>query len=192
MWLPVGYTMHRNHSIANITAGKYDKLRVFAADSGNADWTTDEVAGGGWMTAKGATALQPPPKGYNASAPNAKPLEPWLFVVSAACYYFAESLIDLQTAEGGTVAPIGIVNTAIGGTMICDWTDNVTTATCKEPSLGEKPQSLWDSKVLPFVNLTVKGFLWCKSPTILRGAFRSDCSLALEGSLSASFLKHDY
>jgi hypothetical protein len=69
MWLPVGYTMHRNHSIANITAGKYDKLRVFAADSGDADWTTDEVSGGGWMTAKGATALQPPPKGYNASKP---------------------------------------------------------------------------------------------------------------------------
>jgi hypothetical protein len=166
MWLPVGYTMHRNHSIVNITAGKYDKLRVFAADSGNADWTSDTVAGGGWMTAKGATELQPPPKNYNASAPNAKPIEPWLFVVSAACYYFAESLIDLQTAEaaagGPAVAPIGIVNTAIGGTMICDWTDNVTTATCKDPSLGESPQSLWDSKVLPFVNLTVKGFLWCK------------------------------
>ena len=74
-------------------------------------------------------------------------------------YYFAESLIDLQKAEGGKVAPIGIVNTAIGGTMICDWTDNVTTATCNDPSIGETPQGLWDSKVLPFVDLTVKGWL---------------------------------
>jgi hypothetical protein len=51
--------------------------------------------------------------------------------VSAACYYFAEGLLDLQAAEGGAVAPIGIVNTAIGGTMICDWTDNATTATVR-------------------------------------------------------------
>ena len=48
-------------------------------------------------------------------------------------YYFAESLIDLQKAEGGKVAPIGIVNTAIGGTMICDWTgehDRLQTRLC--------------------------------------------------------------
>ena len=86
MWLPVGYTMHRNKSLADIKAGKYDALRIFAADSGNADWTTPgKVAGAGWQTAKGTAELQPLPKGYNASAPNAKPPEPWLYVVSAAC-----------------------------------------------------------------------------------------------------------
>ena len=86
MWLPVGYTMHRNQSLADIKAGKYDALRIFAADSGNADWTTPgKVAGAGWQTAKGTAELQPLPKGYNASAPNAKPPEPWLYVVSAAC-----------------------------------------------------------------------------------------------------------
>ena len=162
MWLPVGYTMHRNKSLADIIAGKYDQLRIYTADSGNADFISQAPRGNGigWQTAKGTTTLQPLPKGYNASAPNAKPQEPWLFVVSAACYYFAESLIDLQRAEGRKVAPIGIVNTAIGGTMICDWTDNVTTATCTDPSIGEHPQGLWDTKVMPFVDLSVKGFLW--------------------------------
>ena len=162
MWLPLKFTMHRNKSLADIAAGKYDKLRIFTADSQSTDFVSQTPHGNGigWQTAKGTTALQPPPKGYNASAPNAEPQDPWLFVVSAACYYFAESLIDLQTAEGRTVAPIGIVNTAIGGTMICDWTDNVTTATCTDPSIGESPQGLWDTKVMPFVDLTVKGFLW--------------------------------
>ena len=52
--------------------------------------------------------------------------------------------------------------------MICDWADNVTTATCTDPSIGESPQGLWDTKVMPFVDLTVKGFLWYqvrKGPT---------------------------
>ena len=163
MWLPMQYSMHRNKSVADIAAGKYDELRIYTADSQSSDFVPQlprGQSGIGWQTAKGTLTLQPHPKGYNASAPNAQPQEPWLHVVSAACYYFAESLIDLQKAEGGKVAPIGIVNTAIGGTMICDWTNNVTTATCTDPSLGESPQSLWDSKVMPFVDLTVKGFLW--------------------------------
>ena len=46
----------------------------------------------------------------------------------------------------------------------------MTTATCNDPSIGEAPQGLWDSKVLPFVDLTVKGWLCEAAPTELHSA----------------------
>ena len=48
--------------------------------------------------------------------------------------------------------------------------DNVTTATCNDPSIGETPQGLLDSKVMPFVDLTVKGWLCEAAPTELHSA----------------------
>lgn len=56
---------------------------------------------------------------------------PLLDEFSAACYYFAEALTELLTNPvddpGAEAPPIGLVNMAIGGSMIEEWvTEEVT------------------------------------------------------------------
>ncbi len=142
MWLPLQYTFHRNQTVADIESGKYSNIRLFCGDSQRRDFT--------WLTTSLAVA------DGNQSVPSYS-----LFEFSAACYYFAESLTDQMVQAGETPPPLGLINTAIGGTMIEAWSTNTTTKSCKNyTDIGPAMQGLWDTDVLPYVNMTVKGFLW--------------------------------
>jgi hypothetical protein len=81
-----------------------------------------------------------------------------LFQMGAACWYFAQQLSEL-----GVDVPIGIANTAIGGQRIEEYMNNATIGRCANRS-GEGPYdaTLFGQQVLPFVDMTVKGFVWCK------------------------------
>jgi hypothetical protein len=153
MWLPLKYSYSRNKSVAAIAKGDYDNIRLMAGDSQHSNAFP-------WMTTKQAIA------NGNESSP-----EYTLFDFSAACYYFAEGLTDLMKSDEthrdknstvgaeGAVVPLGLINTAIGGSMIEEWTLNGTTDTCTNTSRGAHDQTLYDKNVLPYLSMTVKGFL---------------------------------
>ena len=116
---------------------------------------------------------------------------------SAACWYFAESLTDRMAAEaadetGAAPVPMGLIHSAYGGTCIESWLSEDAQLSCsnitctsnqswpytkdnqaacaavpaKSNSAGSNAE-LFNGMVLPFVNMTIKGFLWCEQPPIL-------------------------
>jgi hypothetical protein len=79
---------------------------------------------------------------------------------ASTCYYFAEALTDSFEAAGLNAPPIGLVSTAVGGSMLEEWVPNATTARCKGASVGANNQKLWDENVLPYLPMTMKGWIW--------------------------------
>lgn len=79
-----------------------------------------------------------------------------LFQFGATCWYFAQKLSEL-----GVSTPIGLVNTAIGGQRIEEYMDNSSIATCRNRSGGGPfDGNLFGQQIIPFVDMTVKGWLW--------------------------------
>ena len=147
MWLPVQYSFSRNKSVAAIKAGKFRNIRgLFSASA-----TTP--TSGEWKTAAQAIT------DGNETHPTYS-----LFQVGAACWYFAQQLV-----ERGVKTPIGIADTAIGGQRIEEFQNNATTYAgrigCPDV-VGETEQKtawngqLFAKQVMPFVDMTVKGFTW--------------------------------
>ena len=54
---------------------------------------------------------------------------------SSTCMYFGAELIDARAAEGLEGVPIGLIQSAIGGSQIESWMDNETLGLCKDQSL---------------------------------------------------------
>lgn len=81
---------------------------------------------------------------------------------SSTCMYFA---VELIAALGDTTTPIGIIQSAIGGSQIEAWMDNKTLTQCSHESLagGAVPGNsgrLFYGMIAPFVNMSLSGFLW--------------------------------
>ena len=80
--------------------------------------------------------------------------------------------VSVQKAANDTSAPVpmGLIESAVGGTTIQSWTPNNTlAAACKNASGGAAiphghtapgDGSLFNGMVLPFVNMTIKGVFW--------------------------------
>ena len=84
------------------------------------------------------------------------------FGFSAACTEFARNLIDQL---GEDAPPIGLLQSAVGGTTIEAWSPNTTTAGCQNKTVGGPTAALADGRlfygmIAPFVNTTVAGWLW--------------------------------
>ncbi len=77
--------------------------------------------------------------------------------LSAVCYYFAQALTD---ALGDDAPPIGLIESAVGGTKIEEWLSNSTKNKCTEEALSETSSYLYSGMVAPFVNTTIRGVLW--------------------------------
>jgi hypothetical protein len=67
---------------------------------------------------------------YNPNAPVGYNL---LGQFSATCFYFASSLTDAMVGE---VVPIGLIQSAIGGSQIEAWTPDTALGACKNESLN--------------------------------------------------------
>ena len=179
MWLPLGNTLTRNATVAALARGNFSNIRLMAGDSqiqatscgwagGDGDVseglllgaTTDHTTKCGWQTAA-AAATDGVCTGMshfltNRSQPQTCSLERF----SAACYYFAEELTKKMVAAGETPPVIGLVSTAVGGSMIEEWLPNSTSAECTGRSVAAHDETLWTQNVVPFLPMTVKGFLW--------------------------------
>ena len=149
MWLPVDHSFSRNDTVEAIQAGKFDNIRGMFGGSAN---KPDEVNYGQlspWMTAPQAIAT-----GSSAASGGSYPL----FKMGAACWYFGQKLSEL-----GVSVPIGLVDTAIGGQRIEEFMNNHTIGKCSERSSEDIPwwnARLFGSQVLPFTDMTVKGWVW--------------------------------
>jgi len=175
MWLPVSHTYSRNETVAAIKGGKYNNVRLMAGNSGTdpsfpastkADkgkWDPTKYGGANgsnpWMTAMQAIAT-------GASSGTAGGNYP-LFSIGAACWYFAQQLSEL-----GVKHPIGIADTAIGGQRIEEYMTNTSISNCtfrsgSNGATGVETEAsrefdaiLYAKQVIPFVDMTVKGWTW--------------------------------
>ena len=166
MWLPVQKTYSRNETVAAIQSGKYTNIRLMAGNSGTAPQggTTNKKGGTGgkvWPPLYGAkggsnpwmTAVQAISDGTSSGLEGGNMS---LFKMGATCWYFAQRLVEL-----GVDHPIGLVNTAIGGQRIEEYMSNSSIATCHNRSgAGPFDATLFGQQILPFVDMTVKGWLW--------------------------------
>ena len=173
MWLPMDHSLSRNETVADIKTGKYTNVRgMFGASANPPDggWKSYNVGGKGygredgrspWLTAEQAVAT-----GSSARTGGSYPL----FKMGAACWYFGQRLSEL-----GVDVPIGLVDTAIGGQRIEEFMNNATINKCTN-RLSENIK-WWDSQlfatqVLPFVDMTVKGWVWYQGEKPLPWSFR--------------------
>eukprot|EP00620_Florenciella_sp_RCC1587_P012536 CAMPEP_0182557330 /NCGR_PEP_ID=MMETSP1324-20130603/1268_1 /TAXON_ID=236786 /ORGANISM="Florenciella sp., Strain RCC1587" /LENGTH=813 /DNA_ID=CAMNT_0024769361 /DNA_START=135 /DNA_END=2573 /DNA_ORIENTATION=- len=83
---------------------------------------------------------------------------------AATCFYFAKSLTDEFSAHDQTAPPIGLIATAVGGSQIEAWMPEDSLNECSGTSLNTDgvapPTKLYNGMVAPFVNMSIKGFLW--------------------------------
>ena len=148
------------------------------------EWSDDRLGAGsvhtskcGWQTAA-AAAADGVCTGMNAYSPDGTQAPTCsLEQFSAACYYFAEALTDGFVRAGETPPTIGLVGTAIGGSMIEEWMPNQTAADCAGRSVAAHDATLWTANVVPFLRMTLKGWLWYQG--------ENNCTVT-----STSFLGH--
>ena len=127
---------------------------------------------GSWRNASAATTV--------VTGQNARGNTTAFSSFSATCLYFGVELLD---ALGPDAPPIGLIQSAVGGSTIEAWQSNETLAKCtggecvaggkcangKAPTDQHIPAILYYGYVTPFVNMTIAGFLWyqgennCKS-----------------------------
>jgi hypothetical protein len=90
--------------------------------------------------------------------------------LQATCLYFG---VELLAALGPDAPPIGLIQSAVGGSTIEAWQSNLTLAKCtggectggtcangKAPTDQHVPGMLYYGYVTPFVNMSIAGFLW--------------------------------
>lgn len=156
MALPLLHTLDRNTSLAAITAGRYSNIRIHQL-SGNMNPDTP------WTTMAQAAAT------------------PDVFMsFSGSCYYFGESLTD---ALGAAAPPLGLIHTAWGGSTIQQWIKNETlnSGVCANSSSGQGNDGGWYlSRVLPYSEMTIKGFAW------YQGRFAAHASARERGATTSS------
>ena len=138
MALPLQNTLSRNLSLAAIAGGKYHNIRVQQL-RGNMNPDTP------WT-----------PIAQAAASPNASVF----LAFSGTCYYFGQALTD---ALGAAAPPIGLVHVAWGGSTIQQWVSNDTlnANVCANHSSGQgNDGGWWESRVLPYRSMTLKGWIW--------------------------------
>ena len=83
---------------------------------------------------------------------------------SATCFYFASALTDRLRSQGGKVPPIGLIESAVGGSKIEAWMPDAALGECGDEDLqgtGQSPPGrLFNGQVAPFVNMSLTGWLW--------------------------------
>ena len=145
------FTYARDATVADIKAGKYGgKVRITGLKQNmNADlpWTTLEAA----VAPKEAWAISGGGSSNASVAASTSDLDQF----SATCLYFGTSLYEPAGSD-----PIGLVHTAWGGSTIEEWVRNEDIAQCKGASVRDDNERLYDFSVLPYVDMTVKGWVF--------------------------------
>eukprot|EP01060_Flectonema_neradi_P035146 TRINITY_DN637_c0_g1_i15.p1 TRINITY_DN637_c0_g1~~TRINITY_DN637_c0_g1_i15.p1 ORF type:complete len:687 (+),score=156.87 TRINITY_DN637_c0_g1_i15:46-2106(+) len=158
MALSIHYTFEIPEKTTEVLSGKYSNIRTFmygsmggAMPSYTPRYTT-QVGHTNWYNISYSATIPEPTSGGHVH------LNPF-HTFSATCLNFGFALTDLLEKEGKPVPPIGLIQSAIGGTRIEQWIDNSTFVSCKNGTPAYN-SNLYYGMVTPFVNTTVKGFLW--------------------------------
>jgi hypothetical protein len=177
MELGLQHTFERNDTIAAIASGKYSNVRIFLSSDvrtpiespvyvASTSYFPKQNYGEGlfWKWNKVADVI-------NATIPEKSPLMEF----SAACWYFGKSLADIMEEEvdaeadkykGDGAVPLGMMGVSVGGTEIEQWVEKKSQANCQNIScMGANCSTnagLYNGMVAPYVNMTVKGWIWCE------------------------------
>eukprot|EP01084_Bolivina_argentea_P257931 434642_1 len=159
MWLPMEHTFNRNYTYANMSKfGKYTNIRFITPIDSHQVVISDE-------NASFTRQIQNGPTGLWAQSYQIDMLQQF----SGACWYFAQTLQDKYNLANIT---FGLINTALGGSVIESWAPNNTiwnfntksNAWCNSLNVNITPDYGWgclyNGLVIPFINYTVKGQLW--------------------------------
>jgi hypothetical protein len=175
------FTFERNATTAAVLNGSYANIRLFRGGLGQVG---DPGAGGNWV---GPAGVEPGSDAGEAltnqwrrprdvATVNIRDGEPWLWEYPATCFYFAQFLTDML---GAAAPPFGLMSTPVGGTMLEEWSApetqravrNVTCMCMDDKSCDPykpldasctKNSDLYFGNVMPFANITIKGWLWCE------------------------------
>lgn len=158
-------------SYEHIRIFQYGGMSVSSEFQSNAPRYATNIGAENWYNLSAAAAIPEPAKGKHVQY---NPFHEF----AATCLYFgieldAQNKRDAATSDGITI-PIGLIQSAVGGTMIEAWLDNATLATCSNTSgykyntstspptfIGYKLTSkLYYGMVTPFVNMSVNGWVW--------------------------------
>ena len=156
------------HSVTHdiVQLGKFSNVRFFRFGGMSVDGTfhsptpqyvTSVGANSGWYNVSHAANMSEPldKKG--------RPIFNPFHDFSATCMYFGieytAALIKAGTPEE-EVPPVGLIQSAVGGTHIEAWMDNETLTSCSNISDPGIAHNLYYGMVCPFVNMSVDGFVW--------------------------------
>eukprot|EP01083_Nonionella_stella_P223706 796974_1 len=150
MELDMHFTFSRNITYDAINSGKYTNMRYMTMheiDTTNITYVVPPITNPAnqWQQVR--------PEITNIS------LSYSLDKFSAACWYFAQSLVDNYAMSSTN---LGLIDTSVGGTMIEQWSQNETIqlfckdSKCPDPACG----GLYNGLVATYLNMTVKGFVW--------------------------------
>eukprot|EP00117_Sycon_ciliatum_P047952 scpid52642/ scgid34202/ Sialate O-acetylesterase; Sialic acid-specific 9-O-acetylesterase; Yolk sac protein 2; Sialate O-acetylesterase small subunit; Sialate O-acetylesterase large subunit len=172
MELLLHFTFSRNDTLGAIAKGMYHNIRVrqFSHNS-QTEETFIVPAGMGRLHPDSSTWLG---AGQALALEETMSICPWcgktnrsvLVSFSAACWYFGQALSDeLAKMNDGKAPPIGLIASSVGGTKIELWTPVEELGNCKNQSCPAPVNTttcglLYNGMVAPFVNMSVKGYLW--------------------------------
>ena len=149
MALETYFTYSADDLKAEIKSGKYHNLRhfMFGSMGDHFESTTPQ-----WVTTQNSVTAGPAFVWHNVSSSAAQPsIDPktkqhsaWA-QFSSTCMYFGVELIAAREAKGLTAeaaVPVGLIQSAIGGSQIESWMSNETLLECRNESLsgGAVPQ----------------------------------------------------
>eukprot|EP01062_Namystynia_karyoxenos_P082620 TRINITY_DN9336_c0_g1_i1.p1 TRINITY_DN9336_c0_g1~~TRINITY_DN9336_c0_g1_i1.p1 ORF type:complete len:750 (+),score=163.08 TRINITY_DN9336_c0_g1_i1:79-2250(+) len=155
MQMPVEHSLDRNSSKREILAGRYPNIRIYtwptiAVQDGQVDFIPIDK-GGPWRP---------------VWATEGGDEDRWfLDDFSAHCWHTFQELSHLL----GEDVPLGLIESAWGGTEVQSWTPNATldkmctNLTGGPPNQATYPPNsgaLWNGMVLPLVNMSIKGATW--------------------------------
>jgi sialate O-acetylesterase len=148
MALPVQFTYARNDTITQI------KNKAFGNDIRLTGLKGNMNADQPWITISDAVG------GFNnKTMPHYG--EAALDHFSSTCLYFGTSLYEgQQKLSDSGAAPIGLVHTAWGGSMIENWLTNEEIATCKGAAIDDRNEVLFDTATRPYLDMTLKGWVY--------------------------------
>ena len=179
MWLPLWFTTDRNETTAAVAAGAYDNIRLWRGGLGETadgpNWLSPEGIEPGSDSGEALSNQWRHPR--DVLAPNyIRDGEPWFWEFPSTCWYAAARLTDLL---GAAAPPLGLMTVPVGGTMVEQWSSPAAQATCANvtcmcdgapkgctpygpitPAGCPKNSDLFYGNVQPFVNTTVKMWLW--------------------------------
>jgi len=156
MGIPLRYTFARNASAERVRHGGYSNIR-YKSLGGNMNAEMQ------WSKPTDALA----PLGDSSSRDDDNNA---FMQYSATCYYFAEALVDQL---GIDAPPLGLIEVAYSSSRIEDWMDDDDVATCTDamPKMMNGGTGVYDTDVVPLMDLSIKGWLWYQGSSNMAGRF---------------------
>lgn len=163
------YTFSADTLKEEIRSGKYNNIRHFMFGSMGTHY---EATAPQWVTTQNSLSAGPTFTWHNVSSSAALPSidnktkkHSAFAQFAATCMYFGAELTDAMKSQGLGEIPIGLIQSAIGGSQIEAWMSNETLTKCTNESLTggaikQNSGALYYGMVAPFANYSVRGWVW--------------------------------